>query len=301
MFQSRLAGAIPALALVGLKGVRGMKFNSLCIGAALALVPGMVGAATVVEGFGGGSPWEQTLQAGDGSVEIVDLSSNGGNLENNAPLPTGAARFETLDSNADRAEIAVEGDFGRVSDIFKSGLNFSYSLFKEETGEDFGAPSMKLAFYNPDVTATGDDRGYTQLIFEPNWNQPGAAGSSTEVPAGDWVDYSFGFDTGVLWSSQGFGTFNSAGGSPLLTLEDWLTEFNSDFLGANLLSVSIGLGTYNKNNVGYVDNVGISGTSADATYDFEAAAPIPIPAALPLLMTALGGLGLAARRRRKTA
>ena len=72
-------------------------------------------------------------------------------------------------------------------------------------------------------------------------------------------------------------------------------------LGSYLLSVSIGLGTFNPNNIGYVDNVEISGTLADATYDFEAVTPVPVPAALPLLLAGLGGLGLAARRKRKAA
>jgi len=290
MKMLKLAGTIPALALVVSAGV-GATFS-----------PGVAGAATVVESFGGGSPWQQTLQAGNGSVGIEDLSGAGGNLENNAPLPTGAVGFETSNDNADRAEIAVNGNFGVVSDIFTDGLSFGYSVFKEATGENFGAPSMKLSFFNGDVTASGDDRGFTQLIFEPNWNQPGLAGSSTAVPTGNWVDYSFDLNNGVLWSTQGFGTPNGAGGPPLLTLQEWLdTEFNDDFADATLFSVAIGLGTFNPNNSAYVDNVQISGTLADATYDFEAAAPIPLPAAGWLLLTAFGGLGVVARRRRKAA
>jgi hypothetical protein len=289
MKDFKLAGTIPALALM------------VSASSAVVLSSSTAGATTLVEGFGAGSPWQQTEQAGDGSVEIEDLSGAGGNLENNAPLPTGAVRFETSNDNADRAEIAVGGNYGLVSDIFTNDLNFGYSVFKEETGEAFAAPSMKLAFFNGDVTTTGDDRGFTQLIFEPNWNQPGNAGSSTAVPTGDWVDYSFDLNNGVLGSTRGFGSSNAPGGPPLLTLQGWLDEFNDDFPSATLLSVSIGLGTFNPNNIGYVDNVEISGTLADATYDFEAVTPVPVPAALPLLLAGLGGLGLAARRKRKAA
>lgn len=281
-----------------------MKLQALLAGAAVAVVPGLAPATTVVFDFEPGSPWQQTLQAGDGTVEVVDLTGAGGNLEANAPLPTGAVRFATTDDNADRAEIAADADYGDVSRIFTDDLSFAYSVYKQDTGENFGAPSMKLHFFNPDVTTTGDDRGFVQLIFEPNWNQPGAAGSSSVVPSGDWVDYSFTLDEGLLWSTQGFGTPNSAGGPPLNTLEGWRDTFNEEFFGATLFRVSIGLGSFNPNNVAYVDNVRIGGTFADATFDFETfdeTGVIPLPAALPLLAGGLGVLGLMGWRRRRSA
>ena len=38
------------------------------------------------------------------------------------------------------------------------------------------------------------------------------------------------------------------------------------------------------------------------TYDFEATSPVPLPAALPLVISGLGGMGLLGwRRKRKTA
>lgn len=100
-----------------------------------------------------------------------------------------------------------------------------------------------------------------------------------------------------------FGIGSSAGGPPLRTLSEWLTAFNgadaNGFSESSLVGVSVGMGTYNKNEIGLFDDVSISGTSADATYDFQVAAPIPLPAAGWLLLSALGGLGLVARRRRK--
>lgn len=241
-------------------------------------------------------PWVTSLTAADGTAEIVDLTGLGGNLENNAPLQTGAVRLQTGATNASRAEIQLlpDGGFGTVNDLFNSNLSFSYSMYKGNTGAAEPAPSFKMQFYNPAPVADPD--GYMELVFEPYWNQPGSEGSSSAVPVGDWIDYSVDFSNGLLWSTGGFGVTNSAGGPPLLTLEDWFSTLNADFGDANLFGISLGLGTYTPNQTGYVDNVSVNAGNYSKTFDFEVAAEVPAPASLPLLL--IGLLGMAAKRFR---
>ncbi|MGY6634241.1 MAG: PEP-CTERM sorting domain-containing protein [Alkalilacustris sp.] len=280
-----------------------MKLALTVAAASLAIAPFAVSASTVVTDFGAGSPWVQTRDQGDASVAIVDLTGAGGNLENDAPLPGGAVRFETTANSSDAADIGVVGNFGTVRDIFNGDLSFSYSLFKEDVGAAENAPALKLSFFNPDVTGTGIDSGFVQLIFEPYWNQPGFQGSSRPVPTGEWLDYDIGFESGLFWATGGFGEPSGAGGPPLRTLAGWLDAFNADFDDAVLFTVAIGVGTNNLNLVSYVDNVTIAGTALDGTFDFEAAGGvgvIPVPAALPLLGGGLAMLGFVGWRKRRS-
>ncbi|PFG10550.1 MULTISPECIES: PEP-CTERM sorting domain-containing protein [unclassified Marinobacter] len=242
-------------------------------------------------------PWQTSLTAADGTAEIVDLTGFGGNLENNAPLQTGAVKLQTGSTTGSRAEIQLRpiGGFGTVNDLFDTNLSFSYSMYKGSTGAAEPAPSFKMQFYNSSPTL--NQGGYTQLIFEPYWNQLGAEGSSSAVPAGDWTDYTVNFTSGLLWSTGGFGASNSAGGPPLRSLEDWLSTLNADFGDANLFGISLGMGTNTPNQIGYVDNVSINAGNYSKTFDFEAAVEVPAPASLPLLL--IGLLGMAAKRFRR--
>ncbi|MCH7664328.1 MAG: hypothetical protein IH936_00145 [Acidobacteria bacterium] len=55
--------------------------------------------------------------------------------------------------------------------------------------------------------------------------------------------------------------------------ESHLSGLSNDFLGADLIIVSVGVGSFNQGQIGYFDDVTISGTSADASYDFN---PAPV-------------------------
>ncbi|KKN17709.1 hypothetical protein LCGC14_0963050 [marine sediment metagenome] len=242
-------------------------------------------------------PWQRSLTTEGGTAEIVDLTGLGGNLENNAPLPTGAVKLQTGSASGSRAEIQLlpDGGFGTVNDLFNSNLSFGYSMYKGGTGAAEPAPSFKMQFYNPEPVQDRD--GYMELVFEPYWNQPGSEGASSAVPMGDWIDYSVDITSGLLWSTGGFGTGNSGGGPPLLTLQDWLSTLNSDFGDASLFGISLGLGSNTPDQIGYVDNVRVNAGNYSRTFDFEASSEVPAPASLPLLL--IGLLGVAAKRLRR--
>ena len=231
--------------------------------------------------------WYRNGVEANGTASIADLSGVGGALENNQPLPIGAALLTTGASNDDRAQVGVADDYGIASEILTdSSLSLEYSFYKGSAGDlnIWAAPSIKLTLSNP--SAAGD--GYGMLVYEPYWQQSPLVPPTTD----DWVSVAISSTSGLFWWDGGFGEPNSFGGPPLRTLSEWAGVFDSDFEGASLAEVSVGVGTYNQGQTGYFDDVSISFTGYSATYDFE---PIPEPSTALLLF--LGLVGLAHRRR----
>lgn len=273
-------------------------------GAAAAVFCAVAGqaSAVVVSAFdpafvANGRWFESDVRPGGGAA-VVDLASLGGNLESGQPLPTGAARLTTDATNAAKAEVAVVDAYGTVAQILSS-LELHYAYYKVGGAPAEPAPAIKLTFFNGGYA--GD--GFVTLVYEPYWNQPSAPGSSVAPPADQWNAVDIDFDTGLFWQTGGFGQAGSAGGPPLRTLEGWASTFDAGFQDAELLWISMGIGTFNPGQTTYFDDVrvgftrGTSGQRYSAVYDFEpAAAAVPEPGSLALL--GLGAFGLAALRRR---
>ena len=229
--------------------------------------------------FQGPGVWFQNDVRVNGTAGIVDLTGEGGDLENGQPLPIGAARLTTDADNASKAEVGVPDAYGIVDDILAS-LEVFYSYYKVDNGpNEFAAPSIKLAFSDAacdDPASLGDCGG--TLTYEPYWNQASAPGFAVAPPTGAWQDVVIDATTGLFWWSGGFGQPNSFGGPPLRTLDEWRSVLSSDFGTAELYLVSVGVGTFNQNQIGYFDDVQIShgfdGGFA-AWYDFEPAVGPP--------------------------
>jgi len=214
-----------------------------------------------------------------GTASIESLTGLGGDLENNAPLPTGAVHLTTTSDNADKAEIGVADDFGLVGDIVDGSLALSYSYYKAASGSAFAAPALKLVFFNfTSPCPSPDNDCFVTLVYEPTWNQPGSEGSSAAVPTDLWTDVAITSTSGLFWGTGGFDEPNTAGGPPLRTLDEWLTAFDASFAGATLVTVSVGVGTFNQDQLGYFDAVSLLTTGpnpTDLTWDFEASPPGP--------------------------
>jgi hypothetical protein len=276
--------------------------------ASLALISAAPASATVVSSF---APYSATPTAGQwfqsdvrtgGSASVADLTGLGGNLENNQPSPTGAAKLTTNDTNSAKAEVGVTGNYGTAGDILSSmDISYSYYRHNDPGTNQAAAPSLKLTFYNASYSSSGND-GYVTLVYEPYWNQPGSAGSAVNPPSDQWQSVNISYTNGLFWQNGGFGQTNSAGGPPLKTLSDWASTFNSAFSAADLLYIGMGVGTYNPGQTDYFDNVDInytnsaSGDAYSASYNFNPAS-VPEPTTLSLMLMGVVGLGCRGRRR----
>lgn len=216
--------------------------------------------------------FESDVRTG-GTASISDLTGVGGDLETSQPLPAGAAKLTTDLTNAAKAEVAVSDSYGVLNDIIGT-LAVGFSWLKGENPDPdanvFAAPSIKLTFYNPvcdDLASKGDC--FITLVWEAYQN-----GHAPAPPTNIWIREDMDADTGGWWTTGGFGVPNGGGGCgavPCPTLAEWRSALSSDFGQASLVAVSVGVGSYNKGQIGYFDNVTIAGANADAAYDFEPA------------------------------
>lgn len=250
--------------------------------------------------------WEENDTRPGGATGIVDLTGAGGNLENDQPLPVAAAQLTTDFTDAAKAEIGVYNDYGLAGDIIET-LQLAYDFYKASNpGQNaFASPSLKLAFYNPTcVSEASAGDCYGELVWEYYWQGAG------DPPLDTWTPVSINATTGDFWWSGGFGLPNGFGGPPLYTLQEFLDAASTDFPGASLIRVSVGVGSYNQGQIGYFDNVSIvhgSGGGFDELYDFElgaqqAGSDAPVPVlntwSILLMILALGFVGFVVMQRR---
>ena len=240
--------------------------------------------------------WYLSDMRGDGTASLVALSGVGGDLENNQPLPDGAALLTTGFDNGDKAEVSTFALFGTADTVLNTAT-LGYSYYKQTVvgGNATAAPSLKLTLFNPG--GTGDNFG--QLVYEPNWNQP--ASGSNPPPADAWQGVVITSATGAgddasggWWWTGGFEIGSGAGGPPLRSLAEWAAAFSAadaiDFANADVVALSVGVGTFNQGQVGYFDNVSLSVPFGyNEAFDF-----VPEPSGW--LLT-LAGLCLLRRRR----
>lgn len=247
--------------------------------------------------------WFDGATQADGTVEIVDLAGEGGSLENDQPLPTGALKLTTGTNNDDRAEAAyVNTTTGlmSVSDFLADG-SLRYSYYKQSAGDlnAFAAPAMKLSIFDDNISSNTND-GFAQFIYEPNWNI--VKTQTQTVPKDQWITATISGNTGFLWHTGIYGDPNLGGdGSDGFTLSEWNDKFKGDLNDALITGIAIGVGTFNQGQTGFVDNVSLfNGSLEVVSADFETPAPIPLPAAGWMLLAGLGGLGMIGRRKRKS-
>jgi hypothetical protein len=205
-----------------------------------------------------------------GTASVANLSGVGGNLENTQPLPIGAAKITTDLTNAAKAEVAVTNNYGIAATIIPT-LQLGYSWYKAtNAGQNLNsAPSLKITFFNPVCDETPGGDCFATLVYEPYQN-----GFGNFPPLDTWLRSDLNQTVGSWWTTGGFGVGNGFGGCgvPICpTLAEWLSTLTPDFAQADLVAVSVGVGSFNQGQIGYFDNVVIAGTNANASYDFEPA------------------------------
>ena len=206
-----------------------------------------------------------------GNALVADLSGAGGNLEFSQPLPSGAAQLTTNVTLGAKSEVGVRNAYGVAASIIPS-LAVGYNWHKATTPEQEpgAAPSLKLTFSNPACDETPGGDCVATLVYQPSQN-------GFAPPMDEWQRSDLYADTGVWSTTGGFGFSDTAGACPCKTLNEWLSQSTPDFGQSILIGVSVGVGPRQYGQNGYFDNVTISGTSADAIYDFNLA-PVVVDA-----------------------
>jgi len=248
--------------------------------------------------------WFLSDMQGGGTAGIVDLSGVGGALENDQPLPNGAARLTTGASNDDKAEVGITrtGGLGRLGEFLLFGGVLNYSYYKDSTGDlnPFAAASIKITIFDENRDPGHGADGFTSFVYEPTWNL-GPVGTSVAVASDQWITANITGNSGVFWHTGIYDQDNLAGdGSAGLTLQGWSDLFGDDLHDATIISISIGVGTFNQGQTAFFDDVRFSNGNFELSYDFEPSV-VPLPGAIAFLLTGLAGLGAAKIRRRKAA
>ncbi len=244
---------------------------------------GNASATTVSEiksSYTGDYVWYENDVRANGTASIENLSGKGGNLENDAPYPSGAAKLTTGLSNADKAEVGIDGNFGTIGQFITSGGSLGYSYYKSPTDANLAAAaSIKLALDTGGASPT-------YMIYEVYRNTVG------NPPLDTWSSVSIGVDSGEFWLS---GDQNTQ-----MTISGWAQHFGQGFEDLDIIGLSVGVGSWNQGQTAYFDGVFYDASGHDLFYDFEVSV-VPLPAALPLYGAGVAILGFLGWRRKKAA
>ncbi len=267
----------------GLFGGTGLPKGICVVIAVIAIGMGSAFAVTEtvtsIAGSGNTDPfvWFEFAVVSGGTASIVDLTGAGGDLENLQPLPVGAALLTTDGTNASKAEIGIILPSLLAAPIFPFA-ELGYSYHKVSGGPPAAAPSIKITLWSQTCPFGGDCFG--TLVYEPYVQ--GAGNPPTDTWTSVFIDANTGGgdgpNVGGFWWTGGFGTGSSAGGPPYQSLNEWQAAFNGNFDSAIVLVLSVGLGSFNPDQVGYFDNVRLGLGPDEIIWDFEFPVPCDDPA-----------------------
>lgn len=208
---------------------------------------------------------------------------------------------------------------GFESEVFMGDERLAHTI-SEDDGETGRPSSFSSVFYNTQgrkFDTPGATRLSIDMFIAPEFEDAGRIGgiwgtgvdetdAIVSFPIIEFFDNAFQVWDGAAFQSVGTPTGFAFGEFANLAIEIVMggAEINFSVNDELLLTAFNGIGTKTFSNA-ILQNInttdGVNRTIYFDNFEATAAAPIPLPAAGWLLLTAVGGMGLAARRRRKAA
>lgn len=214
---------------------------------AFAAIPAFAATTTVVTP-GNTQGWYSADTRAGGQINFVDDATS--------HYPSGALQLVTDNTNEAKAQYLKN-----VNTSLSNVTNLSYYT-KYVAGPAIADSTFQVVVY---LNGTS---GFTTFVYEPYWN-------GTVNMSGVWQNWNVNASDAKLWSSKtvniggSCSVVSGVGGPPFYSL-DWIRTNCPD---AIVLSVGVGVGSYNPNYNVETDGVVFN----DTTYDFEASAPLVSP------------------------
>ncbi len=235
--------------------------------------------------------WSNYYSSEPGTLEIVNVTGQGGDLETNAPVGKGVLKMQTTASNDSRSEVVNQGFHGTVGSFISDGA-LSYNYYQQSGGlSNSVSPAFKFEVLDFTLPPLETD-GFSTFVFEPIYNGG--------IVFNTWQSVTLDLNTALFWNT---GIYGFEDRNIRMTLAAWNTFFSGTLADALMTTVSFGIGSGTPGQTSYIDGLEFSNgnfSTLSADFDAPAPSPVPVPAALPLYGTGLALMGFMGWRKRRS-
>jgi len=256
--------------------------------ASLITTPSHAEIITTIQNTPIPSLWSNYYSSAPGTLEIVNVTGQGGDLETNAPVGKGVLKMQTTASSDSRSEVVNQNFHGTVGSFISDGA-LSYNYYQQSGGPS-NTISPAFKFEVLDFTPLAGS-AFSTFVFEPIYNGG--------IVFDSWQSVTLDLNTALFWNT---GIYEFDDRNIRMTLAAWNTLFLGSLADALMTTVSFGIGSGTPGQTSYIDGLEFSNgnfSALSADFDAPAPSPVPVPAALPLYGTGLALMGIMGWRKRR--